>query len=114
MPDYIPAIGEVDAFIKIPRPDAKDETLGLAQVDEPKLNQSKRAVLDLLLAEHGKLHRKDYKEVYSVENAHKNPKEVATWIENVEKIKRERAAPSVVYSNRMPEIDTIMEVFLEF
>ena len=29
VPDYIPAIGEVDAFLKMPRPDGKPETLGL-------------------------------------------------------------------------------------
>ena len=29
IPDYIPAIGEVDAFIKMPRPDGQPETLGL-------------------------------------------------------------------------------------
>lgn len=29
VPDYIPAIGEVDAFLKMPRPDEKPETLGL-------------------------------------------------------------------------------------
>lgn len=29
VPDYIPAIGEVDAFLKMPRPDGKPEILGL-------------------------------------------------------------------------------------
>lgn len=29
VPDYIPAIGEVDAFIKMPRPDGQPEILGL-------------------------------------------------------------------------------------
>ena len=29
IPDFIPAIGEVDAFLKMPRPDGKPETLGL-------------------------------------------------------------------------------------
>lgn len=29
IPDYVPAIGEVDAFIKMPRPDGQPETLGL-------------------------------------------------------------------------------------
>lgn len=34
IPDYIPAIGEVDAFIKIPKPDNEDETLGINIIDE--------------------------------------------------------------------------------
>lgn len=29
IPDYIPAVGEVDAFIKMPRPDDKEENMGL-------------------------------------------------------------------------------------
>ena len=32
IPDYIPAVGEVDAFIKPERPDGKEETLGLTQL----------------------------------------------------------------------------------
>lgn len=38
IPEYIPAVGEVDAFLKMPIPDGKDETLGLAALDEPALN----------------------------------------------------------------------------
>lgn len=48
IPEYIPAVGEVDAFLKIPKPDATPETLGLMDLDEPKLNQSKKAKLDLI------------------------------------------------------------------
>jgi intraflagellar transport protein 46 len=29
IPDYIPAVGEVDAFLKVPRPDGAEEVLGL-------------------------------------------------------------------------------------
>ena len=29
IPEYIPAVGEVEAFLKIPRPDEKEESLGL-------------------------------------------------------------------------------------
>ena len=110
IPDFIPAVGEVDAFLKIPRPDGEVEKLGLATIDEPKLNQSKRAVLDLMLAEHGKVHRKDYKEVHSVSNAHKNPREITNWVKNVEKIIDVRAAPTVAYSQKMPDIDDLMQV----
>ena len=28
MQDYIPAVGDIDAFIKVPRPDGIDEDLG--------------------------------------------------------------------------------------
>jgi intraflagellar transport protein 46 len=29
IPEYIPAVGEVDAFLKMPRPDGQKEELGL-------------------------------------------------------------------------------------
>lgn len=76
----------------------------------PKLNQSKRAVLDLMLEEHGKIHKRDYK-VHSVSNAHKNVKEVQNWIDNVDKIQKNRFAPSVVYTHKMPDIDTLMQAW---
>lgn len=110
IPDYIPAVGEVDAFLKIPRPDGEVEKLGLAIIDEPKLNQSKRAVIDLMLAEHGKIHRKDYKEIHTIENAHKNQREITNWVSNVEKIMKGRSAPTVSYSQKMPDIDDLMQV----
>lgn len=110
IPEFIPAVGEVDAFLKIPRPDGEVEKMGLSVLDEPKLNQSKRAVLDLLLAEHGKIHRKDYKEVHSIEKAHTNPREIQNWVSNVEKIITNRYAPTVVYTKKMPEIDDLMQV----
>ena len=36
--NYVPSIGEVDAFIKINRPDNKIEDLGLDYNDEPTIN----------------------------------------------------------------------------
>ncbi len=41
--DLIPAIGEVDAFLKIPQPDGKNSDLGLAQLDEPCLRLVERS-----------------------------------------------------------------------
>ena len=47
IPDYIPAVGEVDAFLKMPKPDAKEEDLGIIVLDEPALNQSDDGVLQM-------------------------------------------------------------------
>lgn len=51
MPEFIPAVGEVDAFLKIPRPDKREEVLGLIKIDEPSLNMKKKSYLDLLIKE---------------------------------------------------------------
>jgi intraflagellar transport protein 46 len=40
IPELIPCIGDIDAFIKIPRPDHQDDELGLSFVDEPCAIQS--------------------------------------------------------------------------
>jgi intraflagellar transport protein 46 len=110
-PDYIPAVGEVDAFLKMPRPDQESEFLGIQQLDEPALNQSKRAYLDLMLVQKGKVDRKDYKEVHSIENAHKNQKEIQTWISGVDKIQDVKTGANVIYSKPMPDMDTLMEAW---
>lgn len=42
-------MGDIDAFIKVPRPDGKKDGLGLNVLDEPCLQQSDPAVLQLQL-----------------------------------------------------------------
>ena len=59
VPDFIPAVGEVDAFLKIPRPDKREEVLGLYILDEPALNMKKKSYLDLLIKEFYKGQVKD-------------------------------------------------------
>merc|ERR1719487_828768 len=39
IPDFIPAVGEMDAFIKVPSPDGARDELGLKVLDEPSANQ---------------------------------------------------------------------------
>jgi intraflagellar transport protein 46 len=110
--DYVPAVGEVDAFLKVPRPDGSKENLGLMQLDEPCLNQSKRSYLDLLIRQFYKGKRKDHEQnIHSINNAHKKQKEVAGWINDVENVQKKKQAPSVFYSNKMPEIDRLMQVY---
>lgn len=46
IPDFIPAVKELDGFLKIPRCDGKKDGLGLAKLDEPCLNPSDPAALD--------------------------------------------------------------------
>ena len=47
IPDYIPAVGEVDAFLKMPKPDGQKEDLGITVLDEPALNNEDKTVLEL-------------------------------------------------------------------
>lgn len=43
--DYIPSVGDIDAFIKVPRPDDVEDNLGLVVLDEPAAKQSDPTVL---------------------------------------------------------------------
>jgi intraflagellar transport protein 46 len=49
IPDYIPAVGDIDPFVKVPRPDGKADNLGLDKLDEPAAVQSDPNVLQLQL-----------------------------------------------------------------
>ena len=96
----------------MPRPDNSNENLGLLQLDEPCLNQSKKSYLDLLIRQFYKGKRKNHNQnIHSIENAHKKHKEVAGWVADVEQVQKKKQAPSVFYSNKMPEIDDLMQVY---
>jgi intraflagellar transport protein 46 len=43
----VPAVGEVDAMIKMSKPDGTKEDLGITFLDEPALNCEDKTVLEL-------------------------------------------------------------------
>ena len=49
VPEFIPAIGEVDSFLKMGKPldQAVKEDLGLSVLDEPALNCEDKTVLEM-------------------------------------------------------------------
>jgi len=111
IPDFIPAVGEVDGFIKIPRPDAKESTLGLTKLDEPCLNPSDPTVLDLQLRSISKHSNMQPMEVRSIENAERSPKEIANWITRISDLHRMKPPANVQYAKRMPDIEQLMQVW---
>ncbi|CAL1537177.1 unnamed protein product [Lymnaea stagnalis] len=109
IPDYIPAVGDIDAFIKIARPDNKPDTLGLTVLDEPCAKQSDPTVLDLQLRAISKQTTAKQLVVKSLQNAEKHPKHIENWIENIRELHRSKPPPNVHYSKNMPDIDTLMQ-----
>ncbi|KAF4676462.1 hypothetical protein FOL47_006100 [Perkinsus chesapeaki] len=108
IPDLVPAVGEVDAMIKISPPSTgltdgsvstgdgppsqigvsdvmkKLNGLGLVELDEPSLTQSDPAVVQL----------------------------VQNWIEQIEQLHEERSSSShVTYSHKMPSLDRLMQAW---
>lgn len=83
IPDYVPAVGEVDAFLKMPKPDGDKEDLGITQLDEPALNCEDKTVLELKYIQLKNVVRAAPTTVDSIEGADKKPKEIARWINSV-------------------------------
>lgn len=111
IPDFIPAVGEIDPFIKIPPPDGKPDDLGLVVLDEPAAHQSDPTVLDIKIRVMSKHTGLAPVKVRSIENADKNPKRITTWINNIEEVHRKKPPPAVNYSKNMPDIEGLMQVW---
>lgn len=95
----------------MPKPNQQEELLGLTVLDEPCLNQSKKAVLIKKLAEENYIDVHTNAIVESVRNADKNPKEIMNWINDISKLQKTKQLPTVSYSRQMPDIDTLMQVW---
>jgi len=111
IPDYIPAVGDIDPFLKVPRPDDQKELLGLTELDEPSAHQSDPTVLELTYRIISKKSTFKPVTVGSIEHADKNPKAVTNWITSIEGVHRKKPAPNVVYSRTMPDIEQLMQVW---
>ncbi|XP_039327267.1 intraflagellar transport protein 46 homolog isoform X4 [Saimiri boliviensis] len=110
IPDFIPAVGDIDAFLKVPRPDGKPDNLGLLVLDEPSTKQSDPTVLSLWLTENSKQHNiTQHMKVKSLEDAEKNPRAIDMWIESISELHRSKPPATVHYTRPMPDIDTLMQ-----
>ena len=125
IPDYEPAIGEVDAFLKVPRPDGKPDVLGLSRIDEPSVTGSDPALVTMQLKALSKSHAPVDEEVAvrSIDRAEENPDEITKWIASIEKMHVQLPLPTVQYSRRyifflhhctlfrMPDMDKLMQAW---
>uniref|UniRef100_A0A8C4SIE1 Intraflagellar transport protein 46 homolog n=1 Tax=Erpetoichthys calabaricus TaxID=27687 RepID=A0A8C4SIE1_ERPCA len=109
IPDFIPAVGDIDPFLKVPRPDAKADKLGLLVLDEPCTKQSEPTVLSLWLMENSMQHNVMRVKVKSLENVEKSGKAIDNWVENMSKLHRAKPPATVHYSRPMPDVGTLMQ-----
>jgi len=108
IPDFIPAVGEMDAFIKVPMPDNTKDSLGLQVLDEPSAQQSDATVLELQLRAASKQAHGDLN-IRSIENAAKNPAEVERWIKSITDLHKQKPSVEVQYKRNMPDLDSLMQ-----
>ncbi|KAF2904800.1 hypothetical protein ILUMI_01365 [Ignelater luminosus] len=124
IPDFIPAVGDIDAFLKVMPPErtllgevfnVADSQLGLAVLDEPAANQSDPALLNLQLraASISVSHSNQMMVVKKVENVEKNSKTIEKWIKDVSELHRNKAAAVVRYTNPMPDLDDLLQEWPE-
>ena len=111
IPEYIPAIGEVDAFLKVPRPDGIEETIGLTKLDEPTLNPQDPTVLEFKYIQAQQKPIAQAMEVHTIQGTD-NESQVNNWITNVMELRKGQHAPTVSYTKNMPDIEHLMQVII--
>jgi len=111
IPDYIPSVGDIDAFIKVPRPDASQENLGLTVLDEPIYQQSDPTVIEMQLRHQSKQTGMGQAIVSTIENAEKQPKKIKSWVTSVSELHATKPPTEVIYSKPMPDIEGLMQVW---
>mmetsp|Transcript_20907 Transcript_20907/g.35699 ORF Transcript_20907/g.35699 Transcript_20907/m.35699 type:complete len:444 (-) Transcript_20907:57-1388(-) len=111
IPDYIPAVGGLDEFIKAPRPDGKPDFLGLKVLDEPAARQSDPTVLTLQLRQLSKEAPGNKAEMIGrIEHGDEQKvKKVQQWISSINDIHKNKPAAVVSYSRTMPDIEALMQ-----
>lgn len=111
IPDYIPAVGDIDAFIKVPRPDNVEDRIGLTVLDEPCTDQSDPAVLHLQLRSQSRSAGASARQavVKRIEDAERNGKSIDKWIDDMNQLHRSKHPPAVQLSRPMPDIDGLMQ-----
>lgn len=99
IPDYIAAVGDVDEFLKPPRPDGQKETLGLHVLDEPAAKQSDPAILrkfvrSTMQGTAALADGDDFDAAIKHDDEARNEK-IDAWIDSVEKLRDAQAVGEV-------------------
>ena len=119
IPDYIPAIGDIDPFIKVDPPDTLTgdaagvgALLGLTVVDEPSSSQSEPSTLELQLRVMHKGLTSTTQAVPRVERAESNTRKVQKWIDSVGELHAAKPQARVVYAaGPMPDLEVLMQAW---
>lgn len=109
IPELMPAIGDIDSFIKVPRPDGKPDEVGLKFLDEPGAEQSDPTVLELQLRAISKRVQSGEVLIRSLDDAASNPMAIDKWINSITELHSSKPAPQVIYRQVYPEIDSLLQ-----
>lgn len=111
IPEFLPAVGDIDAFLKVVPPDTTlsgedfDEStlqLGFMVLDEPASNQSDPALLHLQIraASDNPMTNQEQKNIVvkKVDNIEKNSKVIDKWIKDISHLHKSKSSSIVRYS----------------
>jgi intraflagellar transport protein 46 len=115
LPALVPSIGAIDAFIKVPRPDGEQDPLGLTILDEPTIGCSNPQIMRMQLREKFGVVGVNDSDGYIgfVQNVAKNPKALTSFLESYDEISRNRAAPAMNYTYKMPDLEELIQEWPE-
>jgi len=112
LPDYLPAIGDLDPFLKVGRPDQERDILGIEKLDEPASTQTDAQILIMQLrAQNKTAFRREDEVIQAIDHAEKNTQLIDKWITNVGMLHEQKPLPEVQYKTQMPSIDDLMAVW---
>lgn len=97
--------------MQVPRPDNKQENLGLTVLDEPIYQQSDPTVIEMQLRHQSKQMGMGAAVVSTIENAEKAPKKVKSWVDSISELHSSKPPTEVLYSKPMPDIESLMQVW---
>lgn len=114
IPEFIPAVGDIDAFLKVVAPKPINEKakvnefidkLGLEILDEPCGEQSEPALLHMKLRSISTTNPRTPGPPPSIS---KSSKDIEKWIAEVQAIHANQSYPMVMHSKPLPDIDALM------
>lgn len=114
VPDFIPAVGDIDAFLKVqpPKPFSEKskiiefiDRLGLDILDEPCGNQSEPTLLHMKLRS---ISTSNSRKPIPPPSISKSSKDIEKWISEVQSIHANQQYPIVIHNKPIPDIDALM------
>lgn len=114
IPDFIPAVGDIDAFLKVvpPKPFSEKskviefiDRLGFDILDEPCGNQSETALLHMKLRS---VSTSNTRKPIPPPSISKSSKDIEKWITEVQALHANQPYPMVVHNMPAPDIDALM------
>lgn len=114
IPDFMPAVGDIDAFLKVspPKPFSENsrviefiDRLGLEMLDEPCGDQSEPALLHMKLRS---VSTNNPRTAGPPPAVAKSSKDIEKWIGEVQALHANQPYPMVMHSKPTPDIDSLM------